>query len=517
MPQVDSCSAAVATPTPLAAAGALEVLKSGGNAVDAAVAGALAAFVMVPYQAGIGGYGGAMMIYLADAKRAMAIDFDSRAPLEFKPELYAQDPARAQHGPLAIGVPGVVAGLALAVQKFGTRKFADLCAPAIHLAEEGFIVDANLKRAMDELVARGDKLSIHAMLGDNPPPAVGQRWVQKDLANLLRRIADDPMSFYSGEIPKAIVRQVRQQGGILSERDFAQYQARAIDPIAIDYRGCKLLTPPPPAAGLTTLSILKTLEQFDLSKLDRWGAPYFELYCEAAKLCWQDRYRFMGDPDFVKVPIEQLLSKASAEARAARVRQGPWAGHQHPQQGNHTVNLVAIDRQRNLVSLTATQGETWGSRVAIDGLGLMLGHGMSRFTYPKPGSDSPNAPAPGKRMQHNMCPTIVLTDGTPWAAVGMVGGTRIVTITGQLLASIIDFGATPAQAVGAPRVHTEGGEPLQAGATVSNAVCTELEMMGHQVKRNANVGGAANVAVVAGAKDRISIASSYGVSSIGNL
>src|SRR6476469_5572649 len=165
MPEITTAESAVATPTPSAAAGALEVLKSGGNAVDAAVAGALVACVMVPHQVGIGGYGGAMIIYLADAKRTVAIDFDSRAPLEFKPEWYTQDPSLSQHGPLAVGVPGIVAGLALAVRQFGTRTFAELCEPAIHLAEEGFVVDAALRRAMDELVARGDKLSIHAMLG----------------------------------------------------------------------------------------------------------------------------------------------------------------------------------------------------------------------------------------------------------------------------------------------------------------------------------------------------------------
>ena len=505
---ITSNSAAVATPNAHAADAARRMLGAGGNAIDAAVAAALVACVMVPYQVGIGGYGGTICVYHAQKKKAISIDFDSRAPLAYKPELYT-DAAKAQHGPLAVSVPAIVAGLDAILRELGTKTFAEACAPAIALAENGFPVDATLKRAMDELVQRGDAASINALLPDGKAIPVGQPWVQKDLAALLKRIAKDPASFYSGDIPKAVCSRAKEMGGILDEQDFAGYQPKVTEPVSIDYRGYTLLTPPPPAGGLTALCTLKTLEQFDLSHLTPWGAQYLELFAEATKRCWAERRQYFGDPDFVKIPIEQLLSLDAARQRAASVRQGHWAQTHPTDPSNHTVNIVAIDGQHNLVSLTLTQGDTWGSRVGIPGLGLMLGHGMSRFTYPSQERNSPNAPAPGKRVQHNMSPMVMLKDGKPYAAIGLPGGTRIVTVTGQLAASVIDFHATPAQAIKAPRVHTEGSEPLWLSAAVPKAVGDELELMGHQVKRNQGIGGAANVALDE-KSSKIQIASAYG-------
>ena len=464
---------------------------------------------MVPYQVGVGGYGGTICAYHAAKNKTISIDFDSRAPLAFKPNLYT-DPAKAQHGPLAVSVPAIVAGLDRILRELGTKSFEAVCAPAITLAENGFPVDSALKRAMDELVQSGDANSIRALLPDGKAIAVGQLWVQKDLAALLKRIANDPASFYSGDIPKAICSRVKEMGGILDEQDFAQYEPKVTEPVSIDYRGYTLFTPPPPAGGLTALCTLKTLEQFDLSHLPPWGAQYLELFAEATKRCWAERRQYFGDPDFVKIPIEQLLSPDTAKQRAASVRQGHWAQTHPSDPSNHTVNIVATDAHHNLVSLTLTQGDTWGSRVGIPGLGLMLGHGMSRFTYSSQERNSPNAPAPGKRVQHNMSPMVLLKNSKPYGAIGLPGGTRIVTVTGQLAASVIDFHATPAQAIKAPRIHTEGPEPLWLSPAVPKAVADELELMGHQVRRNQGIGGAANVALLDESSSRIQIASAYG-------
>jgi gamma-glutamyltranspeptidase/glutathione hydrolase len=509
--------AVVATPHPRAAAAALDVLNTGGNALDSAVAAMLAICVLQPFQVGLGGYGGAMVVYHAEKGRVFAIDFDSRAPLAFKPELYAGDAERASHGPLAASVPGVVAGLDLALRQFGSKPWREVAAPAVALAGEGFAVDATLKRMFDELARRADEASLRALLPEGRVPAVGERWVQKDLARLMRRLDEDPAAFYAGDIPRAIAQSVKGRGGILAEEDFTSYKARVVEPLAVTYRGHGVYTPPPPAGGLTTLSILKTLEDFEIGKLDRWGAPYFELYCEASKLCWEERRRHLGDPEFVKPPVEEMLSRKAAAARAQRIRRGPWA--QKPvqpaaSQGTHTANVVAIDRQRNLVSLTATQGDTWGSRVAVPGLGLVLGHGMSRFTWPHQDPRSPNAPAPGKRMQHNMAPVVMLRSeggkAKPVGAAGMPGGTKIVTVTGQLVIGVLDFKATPGEAVRGPRVHTEGDEPLLLSGAVPEEVAAELALMGHAVKRRQPVGGLANVAMVSGDGQRIDAAAGLG-------
>jgi gamma-glutamyltranspeptidase/glutathione hydrolase len=302
------------------------------------------------------------------------------------------------------------------------------------------------------------------------------------------------MSFYRGEIPRTIVKQVAAGGGILTEEDFARYEPRVVEPLHVSYKGFEIFTPPPPSGGVTMLSILKTLEGFDLGKRQRWGAPYLELYAEAAKLCWEERHKTLGDPDFVKPPVEEMLSDKSAAARAERLRSGKWLeSRPAPDEGEHTCNIVAIDQQRNVVSLTATQGDGWGSFVAIDGLGLSLGHGMSRFTY-TPGS--PNNPAPGKRMQHNMSPVVILRDGKPYGAVGMAGGTKIVTVTGQILINLLELKTTPLQALRAPRVHTEGDEPLLVSAHLPEAVFNELQLMGHQVRKSIGMGGPLNAAVL---------------------
>jgi gamma-glutamyltranspeptidase/glutathione hydrolase len=233
---------------------------------------------------------------------------------------------------------------------------------------------------------------------------------------------------------------------------------------------------------------------------------------EAAKLCWSERRQTLGDPEMVKVPIEQLLSKQAAANRAQRIRGNtkPRSTGREPPGGNHTANIIAIDRERNLVSLTATQGDTWGSRVAIDGLGLVLGHGMSRFTYPDQEARSPNAPAPGKRVQHNMCPVVMLKGGKPFGTLGLPGGPKIVTVTAQLIASVVDFAAAPGEAVDAPRVHTEGDEPILCSASVPAETSAELELMGHKVRRNQVVGGLANVGLLEASGKEIAIAGNRG-------
>jgi gamma-glutamyltranspeptidase / glutathione hydrolase len=517
MVEVIASGGAVATPHAAAAAAGRAVLQAGGNAIDAAVAAMMAVTVVQSYQVGLGGYGGSLVVYEAEKQRVSAIDFDARAPLAFKPELFPSA-KQSEHGYLSLGVPGVVAGLDLALRQFGTRPWRGVSEHALKLAEEGFPVDAPLKNALGVLAKNADPTSVQAMLPDGRVPAVGERWVQKDLGRLIRQLDDDPSAFYHGDIPRAIVRQVRENGGILAEEDFARFAAQVVEPVHIRYRGHDLYTPPLPSGGLTTLSILKTLEQFDLSHYEPWSAPFFDLYVEAAKIGWEERRQYFGDPDFVKVPVDELLSEERAAQRADRLRHGVRPATQPlPTGGPHTANIIAIDRWRNLVSLTATQGDTWGSRVAIKGLGLVLGHGMSRFTYAWQDPNSPNAPAPGKRVQHNMCPTLILRDGKPRATLGLPGGTRIVTVTGLMTVGLLDFHLSPGQLVTSPRVHTDGGEPLLASPAVPEATARELELMGHRVRRKQPVGGPANVGVLDASATQITIASGAGPAGVAGV
>jgi gamma-glutamyltranspeptidase/glutathione hydrolase len=336
--------------------------------------------------------------------------------------------------------------------------------------------------------------------------------VQADLARLIARLGDEGLaSFYTGEIARTIVGQVQAHGGVLAEDDLNDFEATIVEPLHIDYRGHTLFTPPLPSGGLTSLSILKTLEQFDLAKLTPWGAEYIDLFAGASNLTWQERFQYVGDSDFVNVPVEDLLSEERAAARADILRKGKPLTQSLPNDATHTVQLVVADRARNLVSWTATHGGDYGSHVAIEGLGLMLGHGMSRFSATK---GDPNYPAPGKRPQHNMAPLLVLSDGRPRAGLGLPGGRFIVTVTAQLAVNLIDFKAPPQQVVSAPRIHAEGGELLQVTSDIPADVVDHLRQKGHKVEIKDALGGSANAIVVDPKTGDIQAAATQGSSGV---
>ncbi len=474
-----------------AAAAARDVLQQGGNAIDAAVAALVVLCVIEPSNVGLGGYGGSLVYFEAKSGRVRAIDFDSRCPLKFDSAKFTE--ADGRHGYLAVAAPGVVAGIDLALRQYGTLPFKTLARHGLKLAEEGVAVTPQLAGSFSALSKNIDPVSRRAYF-PNGVPAAGAQWVQADLARLIRRLGDEGLgSFYTGDVAAAIVGQVNENGGVLSEEDFRDFRATAVEPLHIDYRGYDLYTPPLPSGGLTSLSILKTLEQFDLSSLAPWGAEYIELFAGASNLAWQERFQYIGDPEFVDVPIEELLSEKRARERADILRRGVAIAKPQPAEDSHTVNLVVADKDQNIVSWTATQGGDFGAHVAIEGFGLMLGHGMSRFDYKK---SSPNFPAPGKRPQHNMAPLLVVHDGKPYAGLGLPGGRFIVTVTAQLAVNLIDFKASPQQVVSAPRIHTEGAAPILLTADTSPAEVTALRVGGSDVELKPALGGSANAVVI---------------------
>jgi gamma-glutamyltranspeptidase/glutathione hydrolase len=430
----------------------------------------------------------------------VAVDFDSRAPLNFRDGLVTADPDSSYYGPRSVTVPAVVAGLDLVLREFGTKSWHEASQPAIRLAEEGFDFDAEHQRHLDRCAPKFDRQSLASLCGSDTLPKIGNCWRQPDLAQLLRRLAaDGPQSFYDGEIARSIVSYLRDRGGLLTEEDFRAYHPRIVDALRITCRGFELYTPPPPSGGLTSLGIVQTVEQFGLQATEPWSGPYFHVLAEVLQLCWQERYQYLGDPDFVHFPLERLLSDEAAQSRAEQIEQlkhdlTPRSPLPAPRSDSpHTANAIAADAEGNLISLTATQGWMYGSHLVVDGMGLVLNHGMSRFDY-SPGH--PNAPAAGKRMQHNMAPMIALRDGRPAFAVGMPGGPKIVSVTAQLALNLMSLGATPSESIAVPRLHTDGGEPLLASTHMPTRVVDELETRGHAVRREADMGGPVNVLVV---------------------
>lgn len=520
--QIIANMAAIATGHPQGAAAGIEMMREGGNAVDAAVAAMLALSVVIPGSVGLGGYGGSAVIHLASPRPAslsavpVAIDFDSRAPLGFREELVTADPQTNYYGARSVTVPAVVAGLDLILREFGTMSWREVSQPAIRLAEEGFEFDAEHQRHIERCVPRFDPQSLANLFPAGAVPKIGDRWKQPDLARLLRRLADDgAAAFYEGEIARAIINYLRDRGGILTEEDFRSYRPQVVDPIYITCRGFDLYTPPPPSGGITSLGIVQTVEQFDLQGIEAWGGQYFHLLAEAAKICWQERHQYLGDPDFISGPVDRLISEQAAEGRAAQIRTGKLLrGRQTANQSPHTSNVIAIDAEGSLVSLTATQGWMYGSHLVVDGMGLVLNHGMSRFDY-SPGH--PNAPAPRKRMQHNMAPMIVLREGQPAFGFGLPGGPKIVSVTAQLALDAIAFGATPAASIAAPRLHTDGDEPLLVSQHMPTSVAEELEKLGHVVRREEDLGGPVNVLAVDPQSGKIDVASGEGTGAVAGI
>jgi gamma-glutamyltranspeptidase / glutathione hydrolase len=504
--QIIADSAAVATGHPLGAAAGLETLRDGGNAIDAAVAAMLAMCVVVPGSVGLGGYGGSAVIHIGRTGQTIAVDFDSRAPLTYQNGLVTADPESNYYGARAVTVPAIVAGLDLILREYGSKSWGDASQPAIRLAENGFEFDAEHERHFARCAPKFDKQSTGSLFKSGAPPEVGELWRQPDLARLLRQLAEDGAdSFYNGPIAESIVRYIRERAGILTVEDFRSYEPSIETPVVANFRECTLHTPPPPSGGITSLGIVQTIDRFDQVDMEPWSGSFYHAFAEAAKICWAERSRLLGDPDFVSIPVAHLVSEQAAEARHERIRSGEKSfSGQTVDQSPNTANVIVVDGDGNLVSLTATQGWMYGSHMVVEGMGLVLNHGMSRFDY-SPGH--PNAPVSGKRMQHNMAPMIALRDGRPAFAYGLPGGPKIVSVTAQLALDTIAFGASPAAAISAPRLHTDGNEPLIVSQHMPASVVGELERLGHSVRRDEDMGGPVNVLAVERETGKINIAS----------
>ncbi len=470
-----------------------EVLASGGNAVDALVAAALAAAVCSPAMTGIGGYGAAIMIASADGKKVVAIDANSTAPAAARPAMFPVDakgnvPGRVNEvGWLAAGVPGILAGLQLALDRHGTRSFRDSVQPAIALARDGFPLTAAVATTMRNLTPT---FRTHAggralFLPNGTTPAAGALFRNLDLAALLTTLAqrNSVDSFYRGDLAQRIADDFAKNAGLVTAADLAAYRAHEVAPLRFSWLGSEICTAPLTAGGFTMLQCLTTLRALDWHRQPA-GLARTHAYLEALRLAWSDRLALLGDPAASPIPQEKLLSAAYAHDCADRIRHAVKTGTLLPQSATPrphggTINLSVVDREGNLAAITLTHGNGFGAGVTVDGLGLTLGHGMSRFE-PKPGH--PNAPGPGKRPLHNMCPSIVLRDGRPVLAVGGRGGRKIPNAVLETLTQFVALDRPLEAAVAAPRPHTEGTSAIELEAAWPAAELAALPSLGYKVK-----------------------------------
>jgi gamma-glutamyltranspeptidase/glutathione hydrolase len=466
--------AIVASTSDIASRVGVEIMQRGGNAIDAAVAVALALAVTWPAAGNLGG-GGFMLIRRANGD-AEVIDYRERAPLAATRDMYLDRDGNLIKGASTVGhravaVPGTVAGLALAAERHGRLKWADLVEPARKLAAEGFVVNYHLARSLRsnaELLSKFPE-SRRIFLRDGNYYQEGERFVQPELAATLARLKErGPREFYEGQTAQMIVGEMQSNGGLITERDLREYEPALRKPLSGSYRGYEILTVPPPSSGgVALLEMLNMLERYDLAALGYHSSDHIHLMVEVMRRAFADRAAYLGDADFVKVPVSGLISKNYASALAGSIQMGRAtpsqslrAGNPLPYESTETTHFTVVDAEGNVVSNTYTLNGSYGSGVTVRGAGILLNNEMDDFTS-KPGAPNAygllqseaNAIAPLKRPLSAMTPTIVLKDGKVYFAIGSPGGPTIINSVLQVIVNIIDFKMNLQQAIDAPRFH----------------------------------------------------------------
>jgi len=497
----------VATDAALATKVGVDMLANGGNAVDAAVATALALAVVFPSAGNVGG--GGVLVARVDS-RSYALDFRETAPASATRDMYVGPDGKAtrdsRDGLRSVGVPGSVAGLWEAWHTLGSKRktWAELVAPAIRLADEGFVVDEAFQKPIALVQSRLAKYPASAalFLPNGAPPAVGATWRDPELASVLRRIAEQgPAGFYDGPVSDAIARAMKEGGGLVTAADLAAYRAKWLAPMEYVYRGRHVVgMPPPSSGGLTTAMIAHVLEGWDLRALGWHSAEVVHLTVEAMRRAFAARNAKLGDPDFVSNPVGELMSDAWAlhERSTIKLDRATSTAELFPNLaagesgGPHTTHMAVVDEAGNAVALTTTLNVWFGSGVTVPAAGFVLNDEMDDFTS-MPGAANafglvqgePNAIAPGKRMLSSMSPTIVLDSrGGVDLVLGAAGGSRIITTVFEQLSNAIDFGMSAGDAVRAPRFHQQDWPDvtLLEPHSLPEDVRRALEKMGHSTQ-----------------------------------
>lgn len=489
-----------------------QILQEGGNAVDAAVAVQFALAVTVPRAGNIGG-GGFMVIQLADGT-STALDYREMAPLKATRDMYVRNgeliPELSREGALASGVPGVVDGMVRAIQRYGNLPLETVMAPAIKLAREGYPLSWKLA---DELNSRSEDLSKYASSRkyftrpNGEPYKEGDLFIQKDLAETLKRIANHGREgFYSGKTADLIVKEMEREGGLISYEDLNNYESKWRNPIKAKFHDYELTIMPPPSSGSIAIAqIMHMLEPYDLKALGFNSAEYIHLVTEVMRRAFADRAHFLGDPDFVNIPSDTLISESYNKNRMQNFNWEKATSSSELQHGNipkysespQTTHFSIIDKDGNAVAVTTTLNGSFGSKLSVDGAGFLLNNEMDDFTA-KPGEPNmfgliqgkANAVEPGKRMLSSMSPTIATNDGKVRMVLGAAGGPRIITATFMSFLNMAVFGMNAQEAISAPRFHHQWmpDKLYYEAFGISPDTQQLLEAKGHELQTRPTVG-----------------------------
>ena len=501
----------VATEQALASQVGLDILKQGGNAVDAAVAVGFALAVVLPNAGNLGG-GGFMVLHDGETGQNVALDFREMAAARAHRDMYLDAQGKVIDGKSlfthdAVGVPGTVAGMVHALNKWGSMPLAKVIAPAIKLADQGFVVSEVLASTfVEEKDTLGKWPASRAIFfKQGEPLKAGDKLVQKDLANSLRQISKSgAAAFYQGDIGKKISKEMAKHGGAITLQDLKDYKVVERQPILGNYRGYQVVTMPPPSSGgIHLVQILNMLEHYPIKDYGVNSANTIHVMAESMKLAYADRAEYLGDPDFVKIPVTGLISKGYADSLVKGIQMNqarPAAqikpGQPQPYESDQTTHFSVMDKTGDAVAVTYTLNLNFGTGIVAEGTGILLNNEMDDFSV-KPGvpnafglvGGSANAIAPKKRPLSSMTPTIVLKNDKPWLVTGSPGGARIITTVLQSIVNTIDHGMNPAEAIVTPRVHHQWlPDELRIEDGISPDTIALLQQKGHKVALKAPMG-----------------------------
>lgn len=493
----------------------LEVLKEGGNAVDAAVTVGFTLAVTFPRAGNIGG-GGFMLVHLANNNKTIAIDYREKAPKAATKDMFLDkdgnvDNEKSRNSILSVGVPGTVAGLILALENYGTISLQRALKPSIELAEKGYPVSKELRDSLVQFENRLSKSKESKKVfysNGGQPPAVGEIIKQKDLAWALKQISKKGRDgFYMGKVAKKITKFMKQDGGLITKEDLVSYGAVIRKPVAGTYRGYEIFSMPPPSSGgVHLVQILNILENFDMPSYKQNSPESIHIMAEAMKLAYADRSKYLGDPDFAGIPVEELTSKSYAKKLGKKISKNKALVSSNVKPGNpyeshDTTHYSVMDKYGNVVSNTYTLNFPYGTGISVPGTGILLNNEMDDFSA-KPGSPNAygligneyNSIEPEKRMLSSMTPTIVLKDEKPFLITGSPGGSRIITTVLQILTNTIDYQMDIAGATVSPRIHNQWlPDKLYVESGITPGKREKLNKMGHNIEETKSLGSAHSV------------------------
>lgn len=476
-----------------------KILEAGGNAIDAAVATGFAVGVCEPMMSGLGG-GGFMTIHFAETNTDTFIDFREVAPMAATPEMWQTDAegkvigGENMNGGKAVGVPGEVAGLIYVLEKYGTMSLEEVMAPAIEIAENGFVVTPYTAKWIDSAYnsLAACEATAEIYFNEGLPYNLGERIKNPDLAKTLRKIAAEGRDgFYKGEIAEKIVQTVQDNNGVMTMEDLANYQVEELEPVRGTYRGYEIISSPPPSSGGThVIQTLNILENFDMASMGVNSTEYLHAFSEAFKMAFADRGKYMGDPKYVDVPMTGLLSKEYAKTLSEQIDMtkaqdytfgDPYSYNTEHQDTNH---FAVADKDGNMVSCTKTINGGFGTGITPEGTGFILNNEMGDFDI---GAGKANSIAGGKKPLSSMSPSIVLKDGKPFLVVGSPGGQTIICTVAQVISKVIDGGMDIEEAILSPRIVDGASSAVYGGASgfvyedrIPQEIVNELKAMGRE-------------------------------------